>query len=594
MLDMLPGLWKTLSRQVLCGAALFSATALAHGQSGLDIPRPSSLEAPRSQPVAPTGTKTDASADELRARVERLERQNQELIDLLKNGQAKPQSAPVTSTPPPGALLDKNDVQKMIAEYLTEREAVTQAKEKAAADKGFVVGKNLGLTGMWLNHQPWFETQDKAFRFHVGGRFHGDWVFGAGAADAVISGKGGTGAFQESFNWRRARLQADGWIGEVIDFFVEFEFVQQFSTGAPFTPTAFGVPATASGATEANTINPALPTDVWAGINHIPYIGGLRIGSLKFPLGLDHLTSSRYLDFLERSAGFDTYYNRANGWEPGFMIHNETENQRMTWQVAATRHMNGLFGYTIGGGEWRYTGRITALPWYEDNGRRMMHVGVGGCFIDSLDQGNANLVGRWLLRNGGNALQNVVGLARVFGDSQSIINPELFINLGPWSIQSEYVGSQVNGVTSFITQLTGPTAAKIPARSFYSHAAYVQLMYFLTGESRPYNKSTVHSSGAAPTRVVPFRNYFWVPGQGGNGNPFSAGAWQVGARYSFNDLNDGPIIGGISHEVTLGLNWFLNPNMKIQWNYDIGQRYLAGGTSDGRYYGFGMRMAFDF
>ena len=52
----------------------------------------------------------------------------------------------------------------------------------------------------------------------------------------------------------------------------------------------------------------------------------------------------------------------------------------------------------------------------------------------------------------------------------------------------------------------------------------------------------------------------------------SSGA-QVGARYAYSDLDDGKIHGGIINEVTLGVNWFLNPNMKFQWNYDIGHRH---------------------
>lgn len=141
--------------------------------------------------------------------------------------------------------------------------------------------------------------------------------------------------------------------------------------------------------------------------------------------------------------------------------------------------------------------------------------------------------------------------------------------------------------------MTGGTPQKISERNYFSQTAYIQAMYFLTGESRPYGKTAVHGSGAAPTRVVPYRNYFWVPGSG-SGNPFSAGAWQVGLRYSYADLSNNGINGGIVNELTFGLNWFLNPNMKIQWNYDIGHRELAGGSSDGNFYGFGMRLAFDF
>ena len=45
------------------------------------------------------------------------------------------------------------------------------------------------------------------------------------------------------------------------------------------------------------------------------------------------------------------------------------------------------------------------------------------------------------------------------------------------------------------------------------------------------------------------------------------GAWQVGLRFSYLDLNDKAIQGGMVYDWTAGLNWFWNPNMKIQLNY---------------------------
>ncbi|MSQ93016.1 MAG: hypothetical protein EXR98_00500 [Gemmataceae bacterium] len=597
---MLRSLWKTVGRNALCGATLLAGAALVQAQDTLlSIPQRTAVPAvaPRNpvlgQPVAtPTAAPTNEAAD-LKARIDRLEQQNRELMEMLKGMQKAPAATSPTSSSTTNAL-SVTDVRQIITGYFAEQEGQKKAAEKAQIDTGYVVGKQTTLSGNWKNHQPWFETADSAFRIHVGGRFQPDWVFGATADNAVTTGKGGTGAFQEGFNFRRARLQADGWIYEVIDFFVEYDFANQFSSGQPFTVDPKTGAVAASRNTDANTFGVPAPTDVWAGINYMPVVGGLRIGNLKAPIGLDHLTSSRYLDFLERSTGFDTYYNRQNGFEPGFMIFNYTENQRMSWQVSATKPNNTLFGWTTGGGEWAYTGRITALPWYEDEGRRMIHVGLGARFTDHMDQGRANLNARWLLREGGPNLQRLVAQANLFGDSQAIINPEFFMNLGPLSVQAEYIASRVTGVTSYITQLTGSTPVPVSSRSFASQTAYVQALYFLTGEHRPYSKSALHGSGAAPTRVVPNRNYFWVPGSGGNGNPFSAGAWQVGVRYCWSDLNDNGINGGIVNEVTLGLNWFLNPNMKIQWNYDMGHRKLIGGTSDGYYSGFGMRMAFDF
>jgi phosphate-selective porin OprO and OprP len=608
---MLRALWKTLGRRSLAGIAMLAAAQFAHAQPAPLSPSAQGKSIPLVIPVNGQEQRSayGAPQDDTTARIERLERQNQELMELLKQLQNRPApvgpAAPVSTSVPidnQGGGANKDDVQKLVNDYLKQKEQQEDAKKKEQAAKGFVVGQNLGLNGLYTTgpgsggYQPWLQTQDNAYRFHVGGRIQPDVTFGARGDKAVEQGKGGTGPFLEGFNFRRARLEVDGWLHENVDYFIEFDWANTpFNTGVkPGNITPAGTPTNTQPFT--NILNVPAPTDVWAGVNYIPVIGTVRVGNLKPVIGLDHLTSSRFLDFMERSIGFDTYFNRNNGFEPGFLFANTTENRLASYAISITRTCNGPFGFDQGGGTWDYTGRLTVLPYFEDNGRYMVHLGLGAKYqrLDaSTGTGVANLNDRWLLRNTQSGLQNVVSLAVLNGIDQEMINPELFINIGPLSIQSEYIYSRVNGVTAFSTQLT-PAAVKIPSTTFNSQTAYIQALYFLTGENRPYGQSYLHSSGPAPTRIVPFKNYYWVPGEGGNGNPFSAGAWQVGARYCYSDLDDGKIHGGIINEVTLGLNWFLNPNMKFQWNYDIGHRHLQGGTSDGYYSGFGMRMAFDF
>ena len=76
------------------------------------------------------------------------------------------------------------------------------------------------------------------------------------------------------------------------------------------------------------------------------------------------------------------------------------------------------------------------------------------------------------------------------------------------------------------------------------------------------------------------------------------GAWQVGTRYSRTDLKSTGIDGGILQDVTLGLNWFLNPNMKFQFNYvwAYGNAPTSGAARglNGTAHGFGTRLAIDF
>jgi phosphate-selective porin OprO and OprP len=72
------------------------------------------------------------------------------------------------------------------------------------------------------------------------------------------------------------------------------------------------------------------------------------------------------------------------------------------------------------------------------------------------------------------------------------------------------------------------------------------------------------------------------------------GAWQVAARFSWIDLDTQAFQAANLYDVTLGLNWFLNPNMKFQWNFDYAFRNFVGDTSDGPIYGFSFRFAMDF
>jgi phosphate-selective porin OprO/OprP len=547
----------------------------------------------RSESVAPDNATTPPASKppnaiteevaELRAKMKLMEQQNQALLNAMKSIEAQlanravqtvatlPAAAPsstalaTTIDQPP---LKQDDVKKLVDDYLTVREQKT--KEAAAVPQQYVVGSALGMTAFW-NNGLWTESNDKSFRIHVGGRTQVDYVGYVGSQE-VQFGKGGIGQLKDGVNFRRARLEVDGTLWEVIDFFAEYEFLGNTFNVDPATP-----------ANPNNIVNTPGPTDLWATLTHIPILGNFRVGSMKPPISLEHLTSSRWLDFMERSFAFDTYIGGTNnGFLPGMMLFNWSNDEKFTWAVGLFKNNQTVLGWNVGGGEWDATGRVTWLPIYEDNGRTLLHLGLGVSHR-GLNDDIARLRARTLLRNGPFTLQTRLADIIVSGDAQTVVVPELALILGPFMVQAEYFGS-------WVTNTTFPPFTGKNFGTTYTQSAYVQTSYFLTGENRPW---LLHGgSGAAPNRIVPNKNYYFVPGQ--DSHLFSSGAWQVAARFSWIDLDNQVAQAGTLYDVTLGLNWFLNPNMKFQWNFDYAFRNFAGNTSDGPIYGFGMRFAMDF
>ena len=72
------------------------------------------------------------------------------------------------------------------------------------------------------------------------------------------------------------------------------------------------------------------------------------------------------------------------------------------------------------------------------------------------------------------------------------------------------------------------------------------------------------------------------------------GAWEVGGRYDRVDVNSNPVFAGTLDSVTCGVNWYLNPNAKVQANYVFTHINKVQPGLTGNFGAFGMRVAFDF
>lgn len=455
--------------------------------------------------------------------------------------------------------------------------ANVQPGEAPAAPRPYTIGSDTKMSASWKNGLE-IQSANKDFRIHVGGRtqIDGIWL----QESSAFTGAGGVGD-ADAVDFRRARLRIDGTIGELYEFASEWDFVNNVNDNVGLQPASQFV----GNLGNPNVIHVPAMTDLWWDVKELPFVGHFRFGNMKEPLGMEHQISSRFLDFMERSYNQDAFTGPFNnGFTPGLMFWNVSDNERATYHLGFFKNTTNVFAYGIGDGEYAVDGRLSWLPWYDEDskGRGLLHLGIAGSLRDP-DEGVMRYRSRGSLRNGPGAFNPVFADTGTFlSDETQQIGLETAMVWNSFHMQAEYFGSNNTNAAP----LVGPGAFG----DVYVNGWYVQALYFLTGEHRAYD----HERGTFG-RVVPLENWFLV--RTDEGLCHGWGAWQVGARYAKLDLTDSGINGGIIQDVTLGLNWFWNPNMKWQFNYVVQDRIApasVGAAGNGTINGFGVRFAHDF
>jgi phosphate-selective porin OprO and OprP len=125
-------------------------------------------------------------------------------------------------------------------------------------------------------------------------------------------------------------------------------------------------------------------------------------------------------------------------------------------------------------------------------------------------------------------------------------------NYGPLFFQGEYFWFNVE--RNAATGLPPIGAPNLKFQGGYAEAGYV-----LTGESRPYNTASAAYGGIVPKDPFSLSAGGW-------------GAWEIAGRYSTIDLNDRVgsalgVAGGRQTVYTLALNWYINRNVRLMFDY---------------------------
>lgn len=259
----------------------------------------------------------------------------------------------------------------------------------------------------------------------------------------------------------------------------------------------------------------------------------LRAGNFKEPFGMERLNSSRLLTFLERSAVSNAL---PLGRRLGVAARYWTDYAQVTAAI-----MGHELGTRVDKGQqdegYSTNLRVSVAP--INNFGENLHIGLAGSYkipdvTSELRPNTIEISARTETYVFDPKLLHTSDIADV--NYYNRYGVELMYIYGPFYLQSEYMG------TSIYRWYSKPTVNL--------KGGYVMATWMLTGETRYYY---VDEGEVGPIEKP--KN--------------SWGALELAARYSITNLNDftAGVKGGQSNQLMLGINYYPNINIKLQFNY---------------------------
>lgn len=273
--------------------------------------------------------------------------------------------------------------------------------------------------------------------------------------------------------------------------------------------------------------------DAFIQLTKIPVIGNIRVGNFKEPFGLNMLTSSKYITEMERplANAFDNDRNL------GLMLFNQHYNKRLSW-FTGYFYPSGNAGI-YRGNRYDLVFRLVGLPVYNvDEEYKVLHLGASFAH-----QYHDNSEVSYNIRPEAHLAPKYLNLKIANVADINELNGEFLLIFNTLSLESEYTVSYIK-----------PSSSSTLTKSSYKFFAYYgTLSWFLTGEHKNYvlSKTTFD-------KVTPKKNL----GQDGG-----FGTIELSLRYSYINFNDADLTGGIMNDITAGINWYLNPAVKVAFNY---------------------------
>lgn len=248
----------------------------------------------------------------------------------------------------------------------------------------------------------------------------------------------------------------------------------------------------------------------------------IKLGNMIAPVGFEGLMSSNNLIMMERSL--------VGTLSTGYLAGLQASHYRRHWSATVGAFLNPIGGQSEDqrrSDGVSFAGRFTFAPIKKK--QRLLHFGV------SMEQRHLFGASGFRFRSrpesgGASRIIDTRNLSDV--DNFQIYGAELASIYGPFTFLGEYRFSKVDRSAHKDVRFGG---------------GYIEASVMLTGESRRYSSRRATFSGIRPKRP-------W-------------GALEVAARASMLDLTDSGVRGGDESNTTIGVNWYLNRNLRMMFNW---------------------------
>jgi phosphate-selective porin OprO/OprP len=282
----------------------------------------------------------------------------------------------------------------------------------------------------------------------------------------------------------------------------------------------------------------------------------LTAGKFKAPVGLERLQSANDIRFVARGFPTGLAPNRDLGLQAAGSLLGEKVSYAVAWLNGSNDGASSeTFGDVDLNSDKEWAGRVFLQPFAESDNfaLRGLGFGIAGTYTDQAGTAAQPLLPTYRTSAQATFFRYRTGTTPTLADGERTrLAPQLYYSVGSFGLLGEY--------TEVSQDVSRATTAGLNTGTVDTTAWQLAAHWFLTGEEQAFR-------GFKPNSAFSLEKGTW-------------GAWELVARYQELSVDEAAFVGGTrsfadpavsarqANGYTLGLNWYLNQNVKWVLNYE--------------------------